>query len=114
MKSVTQYPLAAAAFALFFAAAALAGAEAPAQAQAVSPTVQKLSGEQELFKQIQSEYAETIEPIFKQSCFNCHSRYVKYPWNYGLAFVKKKVDEDIADARETLELSDGFPLESRA
>jgi hypothetical protein len=73
----------------------------------------KASPEDETFAQIRLEYAQGVEPIFKQSCFNCHSRFVKYPWNYGLPFVKKKIDEDLVDARERLELSDGFPLESR-
>src|SRR6266568_4367685 len=102
----------AAALALFRPLPCVAAVPAAAAGQASSPMAKALP-EDEDFKQIRQEYAQGIEPIFKQSCFNCHSRFIKYPWNYNVPFVKKKVDEDMADARERLELSDGFPLESK-
>jgi hypothetical protein len=92
--------------------AAQAHAKGP---EALSPTAKPAPGpaDAEAFRQIREGYAARIEPIFKGSCFNCHSRFVSYPWNYKLPFVKKKIDEDLLDARERLELSEGFPLESR-
>ncbi|MCH8227563.1 MAG: heme-binding domain-containing protein, partial [Proteobacteria bacterium] len=55
-------------------------------------------------------YLESVKPIFKIKCFDCHSNKTQYPWYYRLPFVKKTIDQDIQDARRHLNLSNDFPF----
>lgn len=54
-----------------------------------------------------------IEPILKNSCFDCHSDQTDYPWYHSLPLIGSMIDEDIAEAREHLDFSDGFPLKGK-
>lgn len=68
------------------------------------------SGETEVFKRINLQYKEKIKPIFKRSCFDCHSDQTRYPWYHTLPIIGKVIDEDINEAREHLDISKDFPF----
>ncbi|RME14556.1 MAG: cytochrome C [Bdellovibrio sp.] len=61
---------------------------------------------------LKEEYEKKIKPIFKRACFDCHSRYTVYPWYYKIPIVKQLIDHDIEEAREHLDMSEGFPFKS--
>ncbi len=55
-----------------------------------------------------------VEPIFQKSCFDCHSHSTQYPFYYNWPGVKAFIQNDIKEALEHLDLSDGFPFRGRA
>lgn len=65
-----------------------------------------------VLSQINTEY-QKVRPIMEHSCFDCHSSYTNYPWYHSLPVLKGMIDEDIADARDHLDLSDDFPFAGR-
>lgn len=74
----------------------------------------------ELKLTLDSVYAEigggysAIEPILKKSCFDCHSDKTNYPWYYKIPTIDAMIDSDIKEAREHLDLSNGFPFGGHA
>lgn len=67
-------------------------------------------------QEIDSQYAaintdfETIKPILKESCFDCHSTQTEFPWYHSLPIVKGLMDGHIEEGLEHLDMSDGFPF----
>ncbi|HUP57286.1 MAG TPA: heme-binding domain-containing protein [Bdellovibrionota bacterium] len=59
---------------------------------------------------ISESYGTAIRPIFEAKCFNCHSDRTEYPWYYKIPGVKQFIDSGIAEAREHLDMSHGFPF----
>jgi hypothetical protein len=59
-------------------------------------------------------YQRDIAPIMEKACFDCHSSKTVYPWYHHLPGVAQYLDGHIAEARERLDLSDGFPFKGRA
>jgi hypothetical protein len=57
-----------------------------------------------------ASYKADIEPIFKRSCFDCHSKFTVFPWYHNLPGVRQYLDGHIEEGRHDLELSDGFPF----
>jgi len=55
-------------------------------------------------------YRSEIEPIFRQKCFDCHSTKTRYPWYYKLPGARQLIDYDIREAREHIDMTDGFPF----
>ncbi len=51
-----------------------------------------------------------VRYIFEKSCFDCHSKYAKYPWYYKTPGIKVMIDEDIKEARGHFDLSNDFPF----
>ena len=70
----------------------------------------KVNYNEEAFKKINFAYQKDIKLIFENSCFNCHSQQVEYPWYYEFPIVKSIIDEDIKEARTHLLLGEGFPF----
>ncbi|MBC7661953.1 MAG: heme-binding domain-containing protein [Chitinophagaceae bacterium] len=62
---------------------------------------------------LKETYMRSIEPIFEAKCYDCHSDKTHYPWYYKIPGVKQYIDSDIAEAREHLDLSKGFPFVSK-
>jgi len=56
------------------------------------------------------DYQSGIEPIFKRSCFDCHSRDTVFPWYHAVPGVRQYLDEHVEEGRHDLDLSDGFPF----
>lgn len=53
---------------------------------------------------------ERLKPIFKDGCFDCHSDQTDYPWYHSLPVIKGWMDEHMAEARDELDFSPGFPF----
>ncbi len=64
------------------------------------------------YKKIKSTYIEKVKPIFKKSCFDCHSNQVEYPWYYNIPVIKQMIDSDIAEAKTHLDFSNDYPFKS--
>ena len=56
---------------------------------------------------------KAVEPIFKRSCFDCHSDQTVYPWYFGLPLVKGMIERDIRAAHKNLDMSQGFPFKGQ-
>lgn len=56
-------------------------------------------------------YRASVEPIFKQKCFDCHSVNTVYPWYNRVPIVKQMIQRDISTARQHIEMTKGFPFE---
>lgn len=61
-------------------------------------------------RDINKLYERDAKPIFQRSCFNCHSQNVNFPWYYKIPGAKQLIDSDIAEAREHLDFTKGFPF----
>lgn len=59
---------------------------------------------------IATDYQTNVEPIFKVSCFDCHSNATRYPWYHGVPGIRGLLDKDVAEARKHLDMSDGYPF----
>lgn len=55
-----------------------------------------------------------IEPILRQSCYDCHSGQTRYPWYYKIPGIRGMIDADIEDGRKQLDMDEGFPFGGRA
>jgi hypothetical protein len=53
---------------------------------------------------------ERLKPIFKDGCFDCHSNQTDFPWYHSLPIIKGWLDEHVAEARDELDFSSGFPF----
>lgn len=62
------------------------------------------------FIKINKTYLENIKPIFKKSCFDCHSNQVSYPWYYQIPGINYLIDQDIKEAKEHLDFSNDYPF----
>lgn len=62
-----------------------------------------------LYSQIQADF-ESVAPLLKRGCFDCHSAQTYYPWYHNLPVVGGWIDGHIEDAREHLDMTDGFPF----
>lgn len=51
-----------------------------------------------------------LESIFKKACYDCHTNQTVFLWYYKLPIVKNIIDDDIAEAKQHLEMSSGFPF----
>ena len=67
-------------------------------------------GNQEVLRIINTEYINTVKPIFKRSCFDCHSSKTTYPWYYKIPGVKQLIDSDVREAKSHLDFSKDFPF----
>lgn len=56
-------------------------------------------------------YRQTVEPIFKRSCFDCHSANTNYPWYSNIPGIEGLIADDIAEARKHLDMTEGLPFE---
>ncbi len=62
-----------------------------------------------LYTLINADY-QSVKPIVEKSCFDCHSRFTKYPWYHKIPGIKGMLDDHIEEGREHLELSNDFPF----
>lgn len=54
-----------------------------------------------------------IEPMLKNSCYDCHSAQTDYPWYHSLPIIGDWMDGHIEEAREHLDFTNGFPLKGK-
>ena len=62
-------------------------------------------------KKCQDAYRAEIEPIFKAKCFDCHSSSTRHPWYYKVPGVRQLINSDVKEAKEHLDMSQGFPFQ---
>ncbi|RYZ91045.1 MAG: hypothetical protein EOP06_07235 [Proteobacteria bacterium] len=55
-------------------------------------------------------YLKDIKPIFKRSCFDCHSSSTTYPWYSKMPGAKQLIRNDINEAKQHLDLTNDFPF----
>jgi len=70
--------------------------------------------EKTAFEKINARYISEIKPIFQRSCFDCHSSQTRYPWYAKIPGVKSLIAQDIAEAKEHLDMDPDFPFKSHA
>jgi len=56
----------------------------------------------------------TIEPSMRASCYDCHSSQTVFPWYHAIPGIKQMIESDIAEARQHLDLDQGFPVAGHA
>ena len=66
----------------------------------------------EIYQRINASYLRKIKPIFKKSCFDCHSSQTTYPWYYKVPGIKQLIESDIKEARSHLDFSSDYPFKS--
>ncbi len=59
---------------------------------------------------INKSYEANVKPIFKKSCFDCHSNKTVFPWYYKIPGIKQIIDSDIKEAKSHLDFSNDFPF----
>tara|TARA_B100001971_G_scaffold61895_1_gene56923 strand:- start:126307 stop:126792 length:486 start_codon:yes stop_codon:yes gene_type:complete len=63
-----------------------------------------------VYKKINTSYLKKIKPIFKTSCFDCHSSQTVFPWYYEIPGIKQLIDSDIKEAKSHLDFSNDYPF----
>ncbi len=66
--------------------------------------------ESEILAQINSQYLKEVKPIFRKSCFDCHSSSTRYPWYAKLPGAKQLIESDVNESKVHLDLSNDFPF----
>lgn len=61
-----------------------------------------------------AESYKTVEPMLKNSCFDCHTSQTVFPWYHSLPLIGGWMDGHLEDAREHLDLDQGFPFGGHA
>jgi mono/diheme cytochrome c family protein len=62
---------------------------------------------------INDDYVESVKPLFARSCASCHGAGKSLPWYHALPLVQKMIDDDIAKARRSVDISHDFPFRGR-
>ncbi|HLB59421.1 MAG TPA: heme-binding domain-containing protein [Bdellovibrionota bacterium] len=78
----------------------------------IKTTVTETPDRLRAYQKIQQTYQQQVEPIFKSSCYDCHSDQVRYPWYHKIPGVKHLIDHDIREGRSHLNCSSPFPFKS--
>lgn len=60
--------------------------------------------------EINKAYLKDVKPIFKKSCFDCHSNTTHYPWYYKIPGIKQLIDRDIIEAKTHFDFSQDYPF----
>lgn len=63
---------------------------------------------------IDADYLQTVKPIFAGSCASCHGAGNRLPWYHSVPLVSGLIDDDIARARRSVDMSHDFPFRGRA
>lgn len=61
-------------------------------------------------EEINQNYMSSIEPIFKQKCYDCHSNKTDYPWYHSIPGIKQMLNSHIQEGKEHIIFSKGFPF----
>ncbi len=59
---------------------------------------------------INNRYLRDVKPIFKRTCFDCHSEQTRYPAYYVIPGVRQFIDWDIREARKHMDMNADFPF----
>ena len=61
---------------------------------------------------VSAAYERDVKPIVRAKCWDCHGNETHYPWYHGIPGIGGMIDDDIAEAREHLNFTPGFPFET--
>ncbi len=64
--------------------------------------------------EITKDYHLLVSPLFQKACADCHSGDTQYPWYYTVPGINGWIRKDIDEAREHMEISNGYPFQSHA
>lgn len=64
------------------------------------------------YKSINEDYKIKVAKIFESKCFDCHSSKTTYPWYYQIPGVNLLMNSHIKEAREHIDMTNGFPFKS--
>lgn len=78
--------------------------------QMEAPTVSHSDITADQLKAINDDYTKNVKPIFQNSCFDCHSQTPRLPWYYKVPLVQGMIERDMKEAKEHLDMSNGFPF----
>ncbi len=70
----------------------------------------EINWDKAILSQIDSAYQGKVRPIFKTTCFDCHTTKNSLPWYHAIPIVKQIIDKDIKEGRNHLEMSNGYPF----
>lgn len=59
---------------------------------------------------INESYQKDVAGIFKAKCMDCHGEAKKLPWYHVLPIAKQIMNDDMKEAKEHLDMRDGFPF----
>lgn len=65
---------------------------------------------EEVLSDINQQYKRKVAPIFSQKCLMCHGKLDEFPWYYSIPGVKQLIDRDIKEAKEHMDMTEGFPF----
>jgi hypothetical protein len=65
-------------------------------------------------EKLNEQYLKDIKPIFQAKCFDCHSSQSRLPWYQKVPGAKQLIENDIAEAKEHLNMETDFPFKSHA
>lgn len=65
----------------------------------------------ESLKLASAQYLDSVQSIFKKSCFDCHGTASEMPWYYKVPGIKGMIDADMREAKKHLDMSKGFPFD---
>lgn len=68
------------------------------------------SEEKQILEQINLNYEKNVKPIFQAKCMACHSSQTEYPFYYNWPIAKKVIDDDVAESKKHLDMTNGFPF----
>jgi len=57
-------------------------------------------------------YLKDVKPIFEKKCLSCHGSMSEadLPWYYPIPGVRQLIDQDIAEAKKHVDMSNDFPF----
>jgi len=64
----------------------------------------------DLQRMINQQYRQSVKPIFKAKCFDCHGQVDKYPWYFRVPGIKQIMEYDIREAKKHIDMSNDFPF----
>jgi hypothetical protein len=91
----------------------LAASAAGCSGAALAPTDSTAPPTDSTLQAINADYVQTVKPLFARSCASCHGAGNRLPWYHAVPFVRGMIDDDIARARRTVDMSHDFPFRGR-
>ena len=85
---------------------------APSAADKSSPAAPAAAAaiDTQALAEVSESYDAKVAPIFESKCGDCHGSSTHYPWYYRLPGARQLIDRDVAEAKEHLDISHGFPF----
>lgn len=66
--------------------------------------------DQSVVRAIQQDYNLSARHILEQKCMDCHGGTPRFPWYYKIPGVRQLLDHDVAESKEHLDFSKGYPF----